>query len=749
MKKNKILAIIFCLLICIVSVGCNSDNNGYKTEKFSELEQYNISDSGTVAENQLYLLNWDADYGSITLVEKNSGNVWSTQPPDANDNGVDEFGFPIEGNPRVNSPILIQYINSSTRVTEFMAGYPGSVSMDTMDCSVVDNGIKVTYYFADEKIAVPVSYTLRENGMSISLNPKEVREGDNELLSVTLAPYLCATKNTAPKDDFIFVPSGSGALLYPKTVSSTGVTFSEQVYGKDATMQTYNKITNTENLQLPVFGAKNGEKATLVVIESGADSAVIEGIVGSETLGYSNIGATFNLRGYDVREVIAGTSGKRLATLYSDSLIENEVSIGVYPILGEEANISGLANKYKEYLKTQGYLNELSEKQTELHLKFYGGSMVTKSFLGVPYKTMYEMTTLKETKDIILELSKTISTNISIELKGYGESGLNIEKLAGNYKIAGSLGSKKQLKELQDTVKELGGTTYFNFDILSIGKSANGWSFYKDIAKGPTGLKTYQYGYKLSTREQDDDISKYGLLSRSQIFSSAEKLMKKTEKFKFDGIGIDKLSNVSYSDYDNIHSYSKANMASDVQKVISFLKNDGDKKILTNSANLYAAVISDEITDVPLQSGKHDAFDIDVPFYQMVLRGYISLDSSPLNTSTNKANTMLSVLESGIGLSYSIVNNYSSELINVIEEDISGSVYADVKESIISDFKNIGNYYKLIGNSEIKDYEIISKDLRKTVFSNGTVVYVNYGDTDIQTNAGVVKANDYLLKEVG
>ena len=349
----------------------------------------------------MYLLNWDADYGSITLVEKNSGNVWSTQPPDANDNGVDEFGFPIEGNPRVNSPIFIQYINSSTRVTEFMAGYPGSVSMDTMDCSVVDNGIKVTYYFADEKIAVPVSYTLRENGMSISLNPKEVREGDNELLSVTLAPYLCATKNTAPKDDFIFVPSGSGALIYPKTVSSTGVTFSEQVYGKDATMQTYNKITNTENLQLPVFGAKNGEKATLVVIESGADSAVIEGIVGSETLGYSNIGATFNLRGYDVREVIAGTSGKRLATLYSDSLIENEVSIGVYPILGEEANISGLANKYKEYLKSQGYLNELSEKQTELHLKFYGGSMVTKSFLGVPYKTMYEMTTLKETKDII------------------------------------------------------------------------------------------------------------------------------------------------------------------------------------------------------------------------------------------------------------------------------------------------------------------------------------------------------------
>lgn len=749
MIKNKILPIIFCLLICITSVGCNSDNGGYKAEKYSEPEQYNVSDSGTVAENELYRLDWDADYGSITLVEKNSGNIWSTQPPDANDNGVDEFGFPIEANPRVNSPIFIQYINSSTRVTEFVAGYPGSVSMDTMDCSVTDNGIKVTYYFADEKIAVPVSYTLRENGMSISLNPKEVREGDNELLSVTLAPYLCSTKNTASKDDFIFVPSGSGALIYPKTVSSTGVIFSEQVYGKDATMQTYNKITNTENLLLPVYGVRNGKKATLVVIEKGVDSAVLEGTVGSETLGYSNIGASFNLRGFDVREVVAGASGKSLATLYADSLIKNEISIGVYPLIGDKANLSGMADKYKEYLKSQGYLTKVSEKQIDLHLKFYGGSMITKSFLGVPYKTMYEMTTLKEAKGIISELSKATNNNISIELKGYGSTGLNTEILAGDYKIASSLGSKKEFKELQDTVKELGGTTYFNFDILSIGKSANGWSFYSDVAKGPTGLETYQYGYKLSTREQSADIAKSGLLSRSQIIFSAEKLMKKTKGFELDGIGIDKLSNVSYSDYDNINSYSKANMTSDVQKAIAVLKNDGSNKILASSANLYAAVMADEITDVPLQSGKHDAFDIDVPFYQMVLRGYVSLSSSPINAATDKTLIMLSMLESGVGLSYSLVDNYSSELINVSTEYISRSLYSDVKEKVIADIERTADYYALIGNSEITGYEVISNDLRKTVFSNGTVVYVNYGDNDTHTNDGIVKAKDFLIKEAG
>ena len=749
MNKFKILSIIFCLLICFNLVGCGFGKGSYECKEYVEPEQYNVIESGTVAENQQYRLEWNADYGSVALTEKATNNVWSIIPPDANDNGVDEFGFPIEANPRVNSPIYIRYINASTRVTEFIAGYPGSVSMGTMDCEIIDDGLKVTYYFVDNMISVPVVYTLRDNGMSITLNPKDVTESENELLSVTLAPYLCSTKNTASKDDFIFVPSGSGALIYPKTVSSSGISYSEQVYGKDATMQTYDKISNTENLLLPVYAAKNADKATLAVIEKGAESAALEGVVGSETLNYSNIGATFYLRGYDERQVTVGTGRKTLSTLYADSLIESEVSIGVYPISGKNVNINDIAAAYKSYLKSQGLLGELSDKQSELHLEIYGGVMTTKSFLGVPYKTLYQLTTLKEAQSIISELSEVAGSNSSIELKGYGSSGLNISKLAGDYKIASDLGSKKQLKQLQEDVNENGGTLYFNFDILSIGESANGWSYHNDIAKGPTGLETYLYGHMLSTRIQDSKIAKYGLLSRSQVVSSAEKLLKETKSFELEGIGIDKLSNTAYSDYDNIHSYSKDNMGADVQQAINVLKNDGGKKILASSANMYAAVLADEITDVPLQSGKHDAFDVDVPFYQMVLRGYVPLSTSPLNSSTNKDEALLVALESGTGLSYSIVNNYSSQLISFTQESIGRSLYSDVKENIINDCERTAEYYKAVGNSEIMTYEIISDTLKKTVFSNGTKVYVNYGAAAVTTPDGSVEAKDFLVKEAG
>ena len=749
MKKIKILSIIFCFILCIISVGCSSDNGGYKTTKYKEPENYNITESGIVAENQLYQMKWDADYGSVTVVEKSSNRVWSTIPPDANDNGVDEFGFPIEANPRVNSPIYIQYVNQSTRVTEFLAGYPGSVSMDTIDCEILDNGIKVTYYFADVKIAVPVLYTLRENGMSISLNPKEVKESGNQLLSVTLAPYLCSMRNTADKNDFIFVPSGSGALIHPKTVSSTGITYSEQMYGQDATMQTYNKTSNTENLLLPVYGVKNGSQGALVVIEKGAESSMLEGIVGSETLNYSNVGATFILRGYDVREVVAGTGTITLSTLYADSLIENEVSICIYPLTDGNATLNGMADIYKKHLKSQGYLTDKQEEITNLHLEIYGGTMITKSFLGIPYKTMYGMTTLSEAQSIVEELYDVVDSDISIELKGFGSTGLDIQKIAGDYKISNSLGNNKQFKELQKSVKDAGGNLYMNFDILSIGKSANGYSFHNNVAKGPTGLETYQYGYKLSIRERDEDIAKYGLLSRGLIDSSAKKLIKKTEILQLEGIGIGKLSNISYSDYDDIRSYSKANMSSDAQKAINIIKSNSGKKVLAEKANLYAAILADEIANVPIQSGKHDAFDYDVPFYQMIFRGYINLSSPMLNTQTDKSYALLKSVESGIGISYSLINNFSSELINVISEDVGRSLYSDVKEDIVANCENTKNYYHAIGNSEIVEYEILNDNLRKTVFSNGTVVYVNYGENDVPTVDGNISAKDFLVKEAG
>ena len=68
------------------------------------------------------------------------------------------------------------------------------------------------------------------------------------------------------------------------------------------------------------------------------------------------------------------------------------------------------------------------------------------------------------------------------------------------------------------------------------------------------------------------------------------------------------------------------NMASDVSSIISEIRKDG-KRFAGVNANFYAARCSDIIFESPNSSNKNDIFSADVPFYQIVFRGYIPITS--------------------------------------------------------------------------------------------------------------------------
>lgn len=741
--KRIISKVIALLLIVGLCSGCSGNKTVSVTKKFKLPDSLNGSVYEVIASNDKYSLKWNSEYKKVVLVDKTTGNEWSTTPNDANDNGFDDFGFPIEADPQVNSPITIEYIDPKTNTPQKAVGYTGSVKQGNIDCGTTDNGICVTYYFEDESISVPVEYILRESGLQISVDPKKIGEGKKKLLSISLAPFLCSVKNTAD-ESYLFVPSGSGALIYPKISSQSGTAFSSPVYGRDLAMQQYNKTTNTEDIKLPIYGAKNGNVATLVVIESGAESAELVGNIGSETLGYSNIGAKFILRGYDQRTTVVYSTTQSLQSIYADSLIDTAVSIGIYPLTGENADYNGMCRAYQKYLTENCGLRERKYDTAKLHLKFYGGTNVKKSFLGVPYDSLYCLTNLNEVNDISSEIINGTGAKLSVELKGFGTSGLDTEKLAGGYKIASGLGNIRELKKLQNALDDKASDMYFDFDIIGIGKSGNSWSYFSDIAKGPTGLKSYQYGYDRTIRSQDSDIAKYGLISRTELIKSAEKLIEKTKKFELSGIGLDSLSYSKYSDYRDIKYYSSGNMAADVATAAKVL--DG-KKILVNNANAYAACIANEITDAAVTSAEYDVFDVDIPFYQMVFCGYIPVTSSPINTATDPAETLLTALEGGSGLSYSVIANYDTGLISSAYRELHQSLYTDIKDNITDTYKSVNGFYKAIGNSKIQGYFVLSSNLRKTVFENGTVIITNHGENNENSEYGEIAAKSFIVKE--
>ena len=134
--------------------------------------------------------------------------------------------------------------------------------------------------------------------------------------------------------------------------------------------------TETKSVRLPVYGAKSEDKATLAIIEKGAESAYIEVKSGSTSLGYSSVYATFQLRGYtdNVASLPNWTSVKTV--IYADNMIQSLLQVGFYPLKQEDANYSTMAAVYRDYLTTAEGMPD-SGDDVSLALNMIGGAMLS------------------------------------------------------------------------------------------------------------------------------------------------------------------------------------------------------------------------------------------------------------------------------------------------------------------------------------------------------------------------------------
>ena len=96
---------------------------------------------------------------------------------------------------------------------------------------------------------------------------------------------------------------------------------------------------------------------------------------------------------------------------------------------------------------------------------------------------------------------------------------------------------------------------------------------------------------------------------------------KMLDKYGIDGISLSSLSSLAYSDFDSTETFCKNGMAESVGKIYGELSKK--HSVLSENANLYAAVLSSGITNTPIKSSEYGCFEKEVPFYQIVF--YVSI----------------------------------------------------------------------------------------------------------------------------
>ncbi len=721
---RKIACSLLAVLMILSLIGCADKKPKAVYDANSPI---NKQSGGTIAANSNYELLWNDTSCSVELKSLKNGKIWSTVPS----------GYSGTSS-AVRSTININIMDTTSMKQDMVRGYTGTASNNRIASEKIENGIKVTYYFDNYQISVPVEYTLRNDSLKASVKTAEVVEGGNYIIvSIELAPYLCSTENTAENGQ-LFVPTGSGAIMNVQSDADSTRKYIGVVYGDDASRILPEKPIDNQQIYMPVFGAVSGQNALLAIIEGASETAAINAEAGNSRTEWSCIYPTFYLRGYDTFATTEWIWSYQDLNYMSEDVIDTVISIGYYPLYDEDANYNGMAKCYKNYLNKNKQLKKSSVDAKPYSLSIVGGALKTVATGGFPHNVTSVTTTFGGAKSIVEDASKTIGIKPSVQMLGYGNNGLDIGKIAGGYKFKSNFGGKKAQKALEDYCKKNKIDIYTDFDVIRYNQSGGGFNATFSASKSATLRVAESFLINTPLRDFNNDTA-YRFLKKSAIPTAINKLTKKAKKLNVSGISLSSLSSVAYSDFRENKYGVKGKMSDIAQNAISTVKKSGHSVAVSN-ANAYAAAYADVIYNAPLTNGDYDVFDMWIPFYQMVFSGSKPIYSSYINLEDNSNVATLRALASGSGLGFAVIDKYDIDLSVSNTFALYGTVYKDNKQFIKDTVKTYEDYYKKIKGASIVSYTMLEGNVSLTEFSNGVKIYVNYSKNSVNTPIGEVSA---------
>ena len=746
-KKFLALLCALCLIFGTLS-GCNGTNTGANTEVYDINKEMVNVDSGLIAENESFALNWVKDRAVVTVTSKKDGTVWSSTPMDyLNSTTTEDFA----NNELMNSLLSIA-CRQDKKVFTYYAS-TSSILQGRFSSEKIDNGIRVYFYFDEAQAIVGLDIYLEEDSFKVKVDPKNIKAlGTHIVTSVTPTPFLASVKNTEAgnQDSYVVVPSGSGALMYTDLRSDgLGRSYTEDMFGIDPTINKFESSQREIPLSMPFYGIKNGDSSLCAIIESGAESTGLSARTGDPSIGYSYINSYYNVVGYDKIYTVSVQRSQ-----YNEEVepgLEPYV-VGYYCLSGQDADYNGMAKCYKKYLTDKQQM-EKSQDNSLLTVKLIGSYVEKDIFLGFPDKKEVSLTSYEEAQTILDEMKAVSGGSLVANMYGYGQGGINGYKLNGNNKLTGAHGNKKSLNSFVEFTKNESIKTFFNFNPITFAEESKGYNLNKDAAVNVIDIsavvKQYKYNNGGEYEKKNGGVASV-MVSRSLLPQSINEAVATADKYSITGISSDTLGNYCYSDYnskkENAYYPLRNKMGSDVAKLIGDISAKS-KTVMIDGAFSYAAAATDIIAGAPANSSMFLSFDKEVPLYQIVFQGTKSISIGAINMAVNHRKQFLKAIETGSGLSFTVMANYNNKLRTQYMRGLNAAVYSDVKPEIEQYVSEAKDFLNKVAGSAIKHHTYIATDVTQTVFENGTSVVVNYGEKDFESaDYGTVKALSFVTK---
>lgn len=673
-----------------------------------------------VAESDVLILNYDFDKHIISVVDKRNNYTWKSTIEEEEYPTFEKASKTWKGS--MSSLFNISYSDLTTNKLTNPVVQNAEIKAET-----IQNGIKAIFSF-DNAITVVVEITLEGNTLNIRIPIDEINETEGTYLStIEMMPFMGSA--IGHEEGYFLCPDGSGALLRFTSIARKNVgIYSWPVYGFDVLdidKEYKEKKEGKKNAMLPVFGSKKGDNAFLAIITEGEADSVINLYPKGNAVDIYRIAPTFNYRRTyeDLRPDMVKI------TYYEKDIIKTDRSLKYIFLQGEEADYNGMAKACREYLLESGKIRKSTvykDGEIPMSLSLFMGVMERQ----VMFNKFITMTSFKQAKEILKTFIDNGVKNITLNLIGWTKKGYGQETIHLPPSI--HLGGERQLKELSKFAEDNGIRLLLQDNFLDANGKAGGFSKKNDTVHHKTDVPI------------TDKYRERYWLNPIKSLERFTKMVKKIGSYKIDGFTFERMGELLY--YDSGKDYG-LNRSDSATTWMEFLKTSNEQFGMSgvDGGNAYVLNYADWIMNLPIEDSEYFITDEAVPFYQMVIHGFIPYSSKPGNLFYDYPYQKLKWIEYGCIPYFELTYNESGLMKFTDYNTLFTSSFKQWSSIAIETWKEFNSNFGDLTWKLIIRHENLEKDLVKITYEDGVVIYINYSEDTAYIEGFNVGALDYLV----
>lgn len=659
-------------------------------------------------------------------------------------NYVSSRYYPSEANPevleRLDGQIAKQLVLNKMLAAFEKAGY----TADDLAADNAEHGALAGGASSKPNFVIPIEYRLDDASFVATVPLAQIREsGEYRIRSIELLNFFGA----AGTDDegYMFVPDGSGSLIHLNNGKVKEEQYVQRVYGADPNDNSIRRGQVSESARMPVFGLKSGEAAWFAEIEQGGAIASIAADVSGRKNSYNHVYSSYALRGEDELELYTGSKIQEIQLLNEDRY-KGDIRVRYSFLSGAKATYAGMAELYQGRLESAGALKPL-KGQTALpfYLDIAGAVDKRKSFLGVPYRSVISMTTFEEASELAAKLKGDGIDRLQMRYMGWFGKGIH-HNTPIKLDVDGVLGGKAEFRALSKQLKEAGGNLYPDVAFQKVYHNDAGFAPSSDAARFVTKEQAELYPYNRALNRMDMSLGSYYLLSPAKLPHFVDAFLGRYASFGMSGVSLRDLGGVLSSDYRDRRVVHRETALKIVEGQLDKLESKAGSLMIADG-NAYSWPYADHLINVPTASSGFKITDEEVPFYQMVIHGYVNYAGSPVNLSDEQdvQKQLLRTIELGASPHFLWTFEPSSNLKFTAFDSLFSSSYEGWYDEALAMYREANEALKPVSGSRMVNHIRHLAGVTEVRYDNGISIIVNYTDESVSVNGHHIEAEHYWI----